>query len=223
MCGVIGFSGEPNIPLLRKVFWESNIRGQHASGLSWFSEGELRTVRSPGPGAQDNLFREVQDHLRDVRVLIGHARYSTSSLKFNQPMSGTEMAIVHNGVISQELPERWPSLYGYSCETENDSELVLRCLENGKHPLLNFPEASMAACVLTKEGLKFFRNGKRPLWFSRSPSQVVVASTRDILLRSGFGNPEPCYPGVEYQVSPDGLLHEKAVLEQVEDLQHAHV
>ena len=56
--------------------------------------------------------------------MIGHCRYSTSDLQYNQPIYNDDYSIAHNGVVSQEMPERWKELYGYDCKTKNDSELI---------------------------------------------------------------------------------------------------
>jgi asparagine synthetase B (glutamine-hydrolysing) len=116
--------------------------------------------------------------------MIGHCRYSTSDLEFNQPMFHTDKSIVHNGVITQELPDNWKELYGYDCITKNDSELVL----HSRDPLREFSNMSMGVVELHKDRkLRFYRNGKRPLYLTNVPNGCIITSTADIAKRAGIG------------------------------------
>jgi glutamine phosphoribosylpyrophosphate amidotransferase len=121
----------------------------------------------------------------DELNMIAHTRYSTSSLFFNQPIMGVDMAIVHNGVVSQSSALHWYSEFGLETQTENDSELILRSIENGEDPFSKFEYASIAYISLTKGGeVNYARNGKRPLWYYGFNNGFIVCSTEDILLRA---------------------------------------
>jgi glutamine phosphoribosylpyrophosphate amidotransferase len=196
MCAVIGaILQEPtkqDFALLRNVFVESKIRGMHATGISFlprWSTG-IETIKEPIPADQFVAKHLHDDNLRDMVAedgnlyLIGHCRYSTSDLEFNQPMFYNEKSIVHNGVITQELPENWKELYGYECITKNDSELVL----HSKDPLREFSHMSMGVVELHKDRkLRFYRNGKRPLYLTNVPNGSIITSTADIAKRAGVG------------------------------------
>ena len=137
MCAIIGaILLEPtkqDFAMIRRVFHESKIRGMHATGMSflpkWSSGIETLIESVPADQFVDKHLHD--DNLKDMIAsdgnlyMIGHCRYSTSDLEYNQPMYYNEKSIVHNGVITQELPENWKELYGYDCITKNDSELVL--------------------------------------------------------------------------------------------------
>ena len=191
MCGIIGFSSKnttaSDIETLRKVIIESRIRGKHASGIAWSDGISIHSRVLPIP--IDQLVQKFDLHslVRGGQIsLIAHTRYSTSDIKYNQPIIGNTIAIAHNGVITQDNPENWEKSYGFKCETHNDSELLLRALERGKQPDKVFPDSSIAAVILTKEGqIKAIRNGLRPLWKGKIGEGVVYASTYDILFKSG--------------------------------------
>jgi hypothetical protein len=68
----------------------------------------------------------------------------------------------------------------------------------GNEPLIEFPEASMAVAELGVDGLRFYRNGKRPLYFNRVTNGVFICSTADIALRAGLKRPRLCVPGWVY-------------------------
>lgn len=196
MCAVIGaILKEPtkqDFALLRNVFVESKIRGMHATGISFLPKWStgIETIKEPIPADQFVEKHLHDDNLRDMVAqdgnlyLIGHCRYSTSDLEFNQPMFHADKSIVHNGVITQELPENWKELYGYDCITKNDSELVL----HSRDPLREFSNMSMGVVELHKDRrLRFYRNGKRPLYLTNVPNGCIITSTADIAKRAGIG------------------------------------
>jgi len=193
MCSVIGAliqnPTEKDFESIRKVFLESKIRGMHATGLSYIKEDKIFTFKEAVPADRffhlDNLEEMVNDD--GNLYLIGHCRYSTSDLLYNQPIASESHSIVHNGVITQELPENWGKIFHYPCETKNDSELVL----HSANALGEYPDASMAVCELSLENktLTVFRNGKRPLYLTSLVNGVIITSTADIPKRAGIKMP----------------------------------
>lgn len=191
MCGILGIAiknvDHKDLELIKNLFKESMIRGKHATGVSYVKNNKVHTIKESIPA---NEFVEKYD-LRewvnedDNLYCIGHVRYSTSDLRYNQPMATEELSIVHNGVISQEPPEKWSDLFGYKTETKNDSELILRCLENNEIPLHKFAPSSMSVCTIDKNKIiTAFRNEARPLHKHFSSKRKIFASTGDILKRS---------------------------------------
>jgi len=192
MCSVIGAIIEKptvvHFEMIRQVFHESRIRGMHATGLSYVKGGRVWTEKYPVP-ADQFPFKFIDYVNEDGNLyLIGHCRYSTSDLEFNQPIASESLSVVHNGVISQELPEHWKELYGYDCETKNDTELILRTLEKNLSPLKEWHDSSLAVCELyADKKLRFYRNGKRPIYFTTIPNGCIITSTEDIASRAGLG------------------------------------
>ena len=192
MCSVIGALIQnptaKDFESIRKVFLESKIRGMHATGLSYIKDNKVVTFKESVPADKfvhlDNLEEMINDD--GNLYLIGHCRYSTSDLLYNQPIANEEHSIVHNGVITQELAENWDKLFNYKCKTKNDSELVL----HSDSPLEEYPDASMAVCELTVENkLLVYRNGKRPLYLTSLVNGVIITSTEDIPKRAGIRMP----------------------------------
>lgn len=192
MCGIIGYENHKvtknDLKILKQVMLESRIRGKHASGVAWFDGKTFQSYIRPVP-IDDLLcnFDLSQAIYNEHEIaIIGHARYSTSDIHYNQPIIGNSYAIAHNGVISQVAPEKWKKLFGYNCKTKNDSELLLRALENHDLVFEKFPGASIAAVVLNKSGeVSAFRNEFRPLWQGILGNGIITASTYDILHRAG--------------------------------------
>lgn len=193
MCGVLGIAinnyNERDYDLVRSLFIQSMIRGKHATGVSYVKNGRVNTTKDPIPANEWIEKQNLEDWKNEDGNLycIGHIRYSTSDLRYNQPMSSSNIAIVHNGVISQEPKETWESKYGLSTETSNDSELILRAMENEINPLEHFHPASMSVCALYKDKrIVAFRNEERPLYAAHTERASVFASTLDILRRVGL-------------------------------------
>lgn len=192
MCGIVGYSNKEttkaDLVKLHQVMVESRIRGKHASGIAWYDSAKINCVSKPLP--IDELlddFDMTQTLYGGTKVaLIAHSRYSTSSIQFNQPIASSSLAIAHNGVITQSSPDTWAAKYGYKCNGANDSELLLRAIENNDDPFIKFPRASIAAVVLNNMGEVYcMRNSLRPLWKGKIGKGVVFASTYSILSRSG--------------------------------------
>jgi glutamine phosphoribosylpyrophosphate amidotransferase len=193
MCGVLGIAiknpGEKEFELVRRLFVESMIRGKHATGVSYVKDGKVHTIKEPVDAYTFINSKDISSWANEDGNLycIGHVRYSTSDLAYNQPMATEELSIVHNGVISQENPEQWKGTFGYDVITKNDSELILRCLETGEVPLHKFHPSSMSVCTLDKDKvITAFRNEARPLHYSYAANGIIFASTADILKRSGL-------------------------------------
>lgn len=207
MCGVIGAKihnvEEADLLLIRNLFKETRIRGKHATGVTFLKQGKLHTIKEPIPADDFIAKHNPADWVDSDNVLtfIAHARYSTSDLRYNQPIADDELSVVHNGVISQESPDSWSSLYGIECETKNDSELLFHTLKNGESPEY-WQDASISTIWLTDDGsLQYSRNGKRPLWIFEDQRSLVLTSTKDIAKRAGiiYGTRRVDYEGRDLQ------------------------
>lgn len=204
MCAIIGAYLEApsrqQIDTIQRLFFESRVRGKHATGYSLIQGNKVITRKEP---ISAEWF--IRMHFGDVQPgdytlqLIGHCRYSTSDLRYNQPIQNSnDLAIVHNGVVTQDPPELW-NRYGYDLETSNDSELIWHSVDAGKEPLQEYPNASMSVLELRAgEGMRWYRNGKRPCYMVKVPNGVFIMSTADIAKRAGLSGAKRCKPGVVY-------------------------
>ena len=213
MCAVVGAYSKDkvNLELFQKVMLQSMIRGKHASGIAWNDNGKL-AYRVISESANFLEFKNIE-----TNMIIGHARYSTSDLNFNQPITSDKIAIVHNGVISQENPDTWKAIYSYDFKTRNDSEIILRSYENKKHPLqLNGSIATIILDMRDKPTILFFRNEQRPLYYS-TDKDIYIASTKNILERSGFDHILKTESCIEYKI--DGKFSTNLIRKSKTDLQ----
>lgn len=231
MCSVIGAlllqPTKQDFDMIRRVFHESKIRGMHATGMSFLPKGSdsIVTIKEPIP-ADKFVERFLSDDQMESMLaddgnlyLIGHCRYSTSDLEYNQPMDRSDKSIVHNGVITQELPQNWKEIYGYDCITKNDSELVL----HSDDALREFSHMSMGVVELHKDRkIRFYRNGKRPLYLSSVSNGCIITSTRDIATRAHVGA-VPIEVVMNHYVTFDeqlAMMIEKVEVADAVDYQH---
>lgn len=189
MCSVIGaIIKEPRAEdflMLHRVFLESKIRGMHATGISYVKHGKIVTEKRPVPADEFPFNFPSYVNEDGSLYLIGHCRYSTSDLQFNQPIANENLSVVHNGVITQELPEKWKELYGYDCETKNDTELILHTAEDCISPLVRWKDSSLAVIELhVDKVIRFYRNGKRPLYLTSISNGCIITSTADVPKRA---------------------------------------
>ena len=117
MCGVIGVYltdiTEEDIALVERIFRQTMIRGKHATGVTYVDLNGLNTIKEPIPVTEFLEKYSIWDFVFDGALkLIGHIRYSTSDLRFNQPFQGDGISVAHNGVISQD-----PDIWEYKTET----------------------------------------------------------------------------------------------------------
>ena len=222
MCGVIGVYltdiSSTDISLVEKIFRETMVRGKHATGVTYAGRDGLDTIKKPIPVTEFLDEHSISDFVFDGMLkMIGHIRYSTSDLRYNQPFHGDGVSIAHNGVISQD-----PDVWEYKTQTLNDSELILRCIEAGDHPLEVYKDRSMSVVALEDDRLHAFRNHERPLWMSKRENGYNFASTADIVNRAGASSDvSRCDPMIHYKYDMyDGLtVDSKYYDESLEDLQ----
>lgn len=221
MCGIIGFVGanhQHNRDLIKALFLQLSLRGTHATGYASTNDlGVLHLVSAPG-NAENFVNNRLKFLSGDNIKLVGHTRYSTSDLQWNQPLENDSRAIVMNGVISQEHPTYWPKpTDSTEYVTGNDAEVALRYAEAG---LRGDMAGSWAICELEAEGnLHVYRNGFRPLWWGLGDDFVVASSTADSLLRCGVTRIEQVSPGCVFKLEDNYTVSLVDCFQQSSDLQ----
>jgi len=181
MCSVIGIYSKKSvsIQLFKRLLDESMIRGKHATGISYIEDNTLKSKIIP---TYSKLFDLPKI---STNIMIGHCRYSTSDLEYNQPIIENEVAIVHNGVVDQSNPDNWENKYNYKFNTKNDTEILLKHWIDNKHPLkLDSSISSIIIDNRNKPIMYFFRNEERPLYYYKDKDNIIIASTKDIFKRS---------------------------------------
>lgn len=182
MCSIIGFAGKYESKTLHKVFNNSRIRGLHAFGYSYFNNNKIVTNKF----LVYDEFVKALDSIKPDKF-IAHFRYSTSGdykeLSNNQPLEKNNTAFVFNGVVSQKNKKEMEEEYGCEIDSENDGWILLsnfNHLDDVKNNKLTY-----ASMLLQNNQIVAIRNKKRPMWQGSLNGNVYIASTKDILKRSG--------------------------------------
>ena len=191
MCSVIGFSGQYESFTLEKIFFNSQIRGVHAFGYAFFCDKELIVKK----------YFNYNDFLKSIHnekpnKFIAHFRYSTSGdyliEQNNQPIFKNNQAMVFNGVISQKSLDEMRKEYDCPIESDNDGWILFDKffdLEQLKDTSMTF-----ASLFFKNNQITALRNKKRPLWKGVKNKNLFIASTNDILTRSGIDNASEIKP-----------------------------
>jgi len=188
VCGIVAYSGNgADRRLFVELCRQSCVRGVHAFGIAYPTEGRLAVVKSTD-------FRDVTEAIPDPlpNKIIWHNRYSTSGdfkvMANNQPIIHGRSAMAFNGTIDMGTKESMEKRFGVHLNTANDGELLLLGLEQG-NPFLYCDEgATIAAVYLNADGrMCAVRNELRPLWRFHADNGDFIVSTRDIASRARLG------------------------------------
>lgn len=204
MCGVVGFSGKATEDDRLAFFLlcgESCVRGLHAFGIAYYTEGSGLSV------VKGVSFREVMQAIPNPlpSKIVFHNRYCTSGNhrdnRNNQPICIGGDALVFNGTVDMGTQQEMAERYGYDLLTENDGEIVLRdCLEDKPWAHLTNGQ-TFAGIILRQNGTMLaLRNKNRPLWRVCGEGGTFITSTKDIAIRARFA-PSNCHPIEPYTIN----------------------
>jgi glucosamine 6-phosphate synthetase-like amidotransferase/phosphosugar isomerase protein len=208
MCGLFGFldykgslSPQQQSELCNSLAIESEIRGDHATGISYCQGKELYITKKPLPAHKMNF--KIP---KGVSAVIGHTRYATQGTQKNNinnhPWSGCihgglKFAFTHNGVIHNDRELR-KTLMLPSTQIETDSFIGVQILENqnslsfeslGK--MAELIQGSFTFCLLDNKNNIYIIKGHSPLSLLHFKDRglFVYASTDEILWRALVDSP----------------------------------
>jgi glutamine phosphoribosylpyrophosphate amidotransferase len=183
MCSVIGYQGKFNEQLIKKLMYNSRIRGLHAFGYTYVNDGQLTTYKFLDYNTFVDSIIQVKPEL-----FIAHFRYSTSGdykvVDNNQPLQQEQVSIAFNGVVSQKTKPEMEQDFNLKLIADNDGYVLLN--KYNDNDFLIKKNISFALVGLEGNRLFALRNNNRPLHFYADSETIVVCSTKDILNRSGL-------------------------------------
>lgn len=199
MCAIVGFiSANPTreaLETLKRLFFESKIRGMHAYGYAATENGETRVFKT-------TRLPELLNNIGNPQALIGHCRYSTSGdytvMANNQPLEFDGEQMAFNGVIDMRTKPEMEQAYGIEMASDNDGEIMLQCPD--RTALLR-THISFAGLFLNGTMVNFMRNENRPAYYAEKHGAVYIASTADIMKRSML-RAQPLDPFKVYSWTP---------------------
>lgn len=136
MCGIVGYIGsKPVLPILLDGLKKLEYRGYDSAGVSFVSDGSLRTVKAAGKIVA--LEEKLKDFIDGRSSLgIGHTRWATHGApteNYAHPHLSADgrIAVVHNGII-----ENYASLKaklqqnGVEFKSDTDTEVVAHLISH---------------------------------------------------------------------------------------------
>lgn len=92
-------------------------------------------------------------------------------------------ALVIDGTLTDKPVKSWDREFDVKMEKEgNIAELLLKIMLRGDRIDDIFPSAAFSSGLMSKDGLMFYTNGKRPLYIFRSNKVIGFASTKQIIM-----------------------------------------
>ena len=211
MCGLLGYIGsskdrKKTEAIITSLFKHTQVRGMDASGFYCSSEFDNKKIfyHKQIGNSSDLISNDVYKRIWNQTTNLGlfHCRAASIGVglpsinKNNHPFVSKSLkkAIIHNGLISRGEYNLLKNYY--DTETDCDSEIVLRILEQDDKSILenigdflSFTENSQfavayAECHAKARKLFLFRNQHRPLYyadFRNNLGQIIFFSTLEIL------------------------------------------
>ena len=128
MCGIVGAVAERNVvPILMEGLRRLEYRGYDSAGMAILADGNISRVRRVGKVVQ--LQKALEKTPTSGGTGISHTRWAThgapNEANAHPHMSGSNIAIIHNGIIEnyEELREDLKK-NGYEFTSDTDTEVV---------------------------------------------------------------------------------------------------
>tara|TARA_R110001592_G_scaffold63631_3_gene195162 strand:+ start:1749 stop:2354 length:606 start_codon:yes stop_codon:yes gene_type:complete len=187
MCSIIGWNGNFNEDVVESLCYNSRIRGLHSFGYSYINKGNIISKK----------FLDYDYFVTSLKAdkpnkFIAHFRYSTSGdykeQNNNQPITRDNLSMVFNGVLDMRTKQEMQEAYNTKMLTDNDGELAIIHKLQSDNSFIDFVKnKSFAGAFIDSKGdIKVFRNINRPSHIGEYQGAKVLASTKDILNRSGI-------------------------------------
>ncbi len=181
MCGIVGAIAERNVtPILMEGLRRLEYRGYDSAGIALEDGGTLQRVRREGK------LRHLEDALAESPLKgflgIAHTRWAThgapSEINAHPHISGTNVAVVHNGIIENHDALRAElAAEGYEFTSETDSEVVAHRVRFHLTKLGNLLDAVRATVAELKGAYALVvmdANDPDALVLARSGGPVVI-------------------------------------------------
>lgn len=221
MCGICGirrFGPEPiSAEQIRVLLIGNERRGNQATGVAFQqTDGSIQVHKTDEPAGRfvvDSEFGKfIEENLKeDTLTFLGHTRAATkghpSKNKNNHPMWDGKVALIHNGMVSND-----DSLFtelNYERSAETDSDIFRAIISNNGFTtrasnLMNRVSGSAAIAAISTE-----HPGK--LLLARSGNPIVLATSDDMNQLVWSSEKQPIYDSMRpWSRKPPGYYFRKS-------------
>jgi amidophosphoribosyltransferase len=220
MCGEVGVYGhERAAEIAFQINWLHQNRGQDSFGVKVWNKDR---VEGPGNREEQPTEKYYRKQIKGLegRIAIAHVRYATSgtqSIKNSQPLSYNDMAIAHNGnltnaeSIRKDLESQGRTFISEGSDTEVILQLIKSSeestIENKVIDALKKVEGAYSFVFMAENKLIAVKDkwGYRPLSMGKFGDAYVVASERQALARNSVTNIKELNPGEMVVIDKTGV------------------
>jgi len=173
MCGIAGFFffKKADRDLVRSHFKDLEVRGEDAAGIAIIQRNWRITIMKK-PEKPSKFINQVR--LPKAFGYILHARAATHgdprNNSNNHPIEGQRGFIVHNGIVSGEMPRQWRR------RSETDTEILLAHIETEGWKGIEKVRGSAAFCYVPyhERAIYLYRKGN-PLYVFYDSDRAIFA------------------------------------------------
>jgi glutamine---fructose-6-phosphate transaminase (isomerizing) len=188
MCGIFGVLAQGRVDArdFSMLALRSERRGKDSSGLMFLADGRYQVIRADY--RIGNLMKEVD--AGSVSFIMGHSRLITNGQADNQPVVRDGVAIIHNGIITNDA-DYWAASRRrrlLAIDTEAILDVAIGLAEEGR-PLEELYDAVRASCkgsfscalLVPREGRLVLMSNTGSLYIGQRPGSICFASERAFL------------------------------------------
>lgn len=182
MCGIVAGIAQRNVvPILIEGLKRLEYRGYDSAGIA-IIDSQQQLQRRRAVGKVEALEKALKSEVLSGQIGIAHTRWAThgkpSEFNAHPHMSGTDIALVHNGIIENYLPLRQELIKaGYCFESETDTEIIAHLLHHELEKTNVFLSA-VQQTIMQLEGafaiVFLYRNEPKSLIAVRKGSPLMI-------------------------------------------------
>ena len=151
MCGITGGVSKRNVAdILIEGLRRLEYRGYDSAGIAVIAGDHIQRIRRCGK--VQKLAELVNDTHLSGNIGVAHTRWAThgkpSENNAHPHMSGSDLAIVHNGIIENyEILKKQLLEKGFVFESETDTEVIVHCVQEKYQKTANLLQAVKEASI----------------------------------------------------------------------------
>ncbi len=188
MCGIVGAIADRNVaPILLEGLKRLEYRGYDSAGLAVCSENSHHIHQVRCVGNVKKLIEVVDTDPIAGHLGIAHTRWAThgkpTEKNAHPHMSGSRMAIVHNGIIENYLELKTTlEKKGYIFSSETDTEVVAHSIHSALQQSESLLEAVKATVALLQGAYAL-----AVIFLDAPDSMIVVRKGSPLVIGVGIG------------------------------------